>query len=52
MRLTAPRIAPLTDAEMDEDQRELVAPMAATGRVLNIFRTLARTPKAAKGFLA
>jgi len=52
MRLSEPRIAPLTDAEMDEDQRELVAPMAATGRVLNIFRTLARTPKAAKGFLA
>jgi alkylhydroperoxidase family enzyme len=52
MRLTAPRIAPLTDAEMDEDQRELVAPMAATGRVLNIFRTLARVPKAARGFLA
>ena len=52
MRLTQPRIAPLADAEMDADQRELVAPMAATGRVLNIFRTLARTPKAAKGFLA
>ena len=52
MRLSEPRIAPLSDAEMDEDQRELVAPMAATGRVLNIFRTLARAPKAAKGFLA
>jgi 4-carboxymuconolactone decarboxylase len=52
MRLTEPRIAPLTDAEMDDDQRELVAPMAATGRVLNIFRTMARAPKATKGFLA
>ena len=52
MRLAEPRIAPLTDAEMDADQRELVAPMASTGRVLNIFRTLARAPKAAKGFLA
>jgi 4-carboxymuconolactone decarboxylase len=52
MRLTSPRIAPLADDQMDADQRELVAPMAATGRVLNIFRTMARTPKAAKGFLA
>ncbi|WP_397394293.1 carboxymuconolactone decarboxylase family protein [Phenylobacterium sp.] len=52
MRLSAPRIAPLADSEMDADQKELTAPMAATGRVLNIFRTLARTPKAARGFLA
>jgi 4-carboxymuconolactone decarboxylase len=52
MRLTSPRIAPLADDQMDADQKELVAPMAATGRVLNIFRTMARTPKAAKGFLA
>jgi len=52
MRLTSPRIAPLADDQMDADQKELLAPMAATGRVLNIFRTMARTPKAAKGFLA
>jgi alkylhydroperoxidase family enzyme len=52
MRLAAPRIPPLADAEMDADQKELVAPMAATGRVLNIFRTLARAPKAARAFLA
>lgn len=52
MRLATPRIAPLTDAEMDADQKELVAPMAAQGRVLNIFRTLVRAPKAARAFLA
>lgn len=52
MRLSAPRIAPLADSEMDADQKDLVAPMAAQGRVLNIFRTLSRTPKAARGFLA
>jgi len=52
MRLTKPRIAPLADSELDADQKELLAPMAANGPVLNIFRTLARTPKAAKGFLA
>jgi alkylhydroperoxidase family enzyme len=52
MRLTQPRIAPLADDQLDADQTEILAPMAATGRVLNIFRTLARAPKAAKGFLA
>jgi 4-carboxymuconolactone decarboxylase len=49
MRLNAPRIAPLTDAEMDEDQKELVKPMGE--RVLNIFRTLLRAPKAMRGFM-
>lgn len=52
MRLTSPRIAPLADHEFDADQQEIVAPMMATGRVLNIFRTFVRAPKAAKGFLA
>ena len=52
MRLTAPRIAPVTDAELTEDQRAVLAPMVGTGRpVLNIFRTLARAPAALKGFL-
>ena len=52
MRLAAPRIPPLADAEMDADQKELVAPMAATGRVLNIFRPLAGATKGARAFLA
>lgn len=52
MRLSSPRIPPLTDSEMDADQREITAPMAAQGRVLNIFRTLVRAPKAARAFLA
>ena len=50
MRLDKPRIAPLADDEMDADQKEITAPMG--GRVLNIFRTLIRAPKAARGFLA
>jgi alkylhydroperoxidase family enzyme len=50
MRLTQPRIAPLTDAEFSDEQKEILAPMGA--RVLNIFRTLVREPKAIKGFLA
>lgn len=52
MRLTAPRIAPVTDAELNDDQRAVLAPMIGAGRpVLNIFRTLARAPAALKGFL-
>src|SRR6201746_446774 len=50
MRLTQPRIAPLTDSEFTDEQKEILAPMG--GRVLNIFRTLVREPKAIKGFLA
>jgi len=51
MRLREPRIKPATDAELDEDQKELVRPMAETGPVLNIFRTLVRAPKAMRGFM-
>lgn len=51
MRLASPRIAPLKDEELSEDQRELLGPMLERGRVLNIFRTLAREPKALKGFM-
>ena len=51
MRLTAPRIAPLQDDELTEDQRAALAPMSAGGRPpLNIFRTLARAPKALTRF--
>ena len=51
MRLSAPRIAPLEDAEMTDDQREALRPMSADGRrPLNIFRTLARAPKALTRF--
>ena len=57
MRLTAPRILPMADGEMGEEQNEILAPMRegrgpVGGRILNIFRTLAREPKAMKGFLA
>ncbi len=51
MRVSAPRIAPLKDDELTDEQREALAPMTATGRpVLNIFRTLARAPKALARF--
>ena len=51
MRLSAPRVAPLEDAEMTDEQREALKPMSADGRrPLNIFRTLARAPKALTRF--
>jgi 4-carboxymuconolactone decarboxylase len=51
MRLRAPRINPVQDADLNDDQKELLAPMAANGPVLNIFRTLVNAPKAMRGFL-
>jgi 4-carboxymuconolactone decarboxylase len=45
MRLTKPRYAPLSDAELTPEQAEALEPMRP-GPVLNIFRTLARAPKA------
>lgn len=51
MRLTAPRIDPLDLDAIDEEQMEALAPVIGAGRVLNIFRTLARAPKALGSFL-
>ena len=51
MRLSAPRIPPLTDDELTAEQREALAPMIAEGGpILNIFRTFARAPKALTRF--
>jgi alkylhydroperoxidase family enzyme len=53
MRLDTPRIAPLRDEDLDAEQREALQPFFETGRpVLNIFRTLARAPKALSRFNA
>jgi 4-carboxymuconolactone decarboxylase len=52
MRLTAPRIAPLADHEMDEDQKAALGTLTANGPAVNIFRTMVRAPKALTGFLA
>lgn len=50
MRLNRPRIVPLADDELDADQRESLNAFFETGRVFNIFRTLAHAPKALKRF--
>ncbi|QUD86523.1 carboxymuconolactone decarboxylase family protein [Phenylobacterium montanum] len=51
MRLTKPRIAPVAEGDWTDEQRELVAPMADRGAILNIFRTFLNKPAAMKGFL-
>ncbi len=48
MRLAQPRIAPLADAELTDEQKEVLKPFRP--RVFNIFRTLARAPKALDRF--
>ena len=57
MRLNEARVQPLTDAELTPEQEEIVAPLRAGvavpnegGKLLNIFRTMARAPKALKRF--
>jgi 4-carboxymuconolactone decarboxylase len=51
MRLKAPRIAPLADADMSAEQKEALAAQFGRGPVFNIFRTLGRAPKAYKSFM-
>ncbi|WP_203291536.1 carboxymuconolactone decarboxylase family protein [Maricaulis parjimensis] len=50
MRLKAPRIDPVDLDQLTPDQDEALGPFLKTGRVLNIFRTLARAPKGLKRF--
>lgn len=49
MRLSKPRIEPLSDAELSPDQAEALDAFRP-GPVLNIFRTLAHAPKALTRF--
>jgi 4-carboxymuconolactone decarboxylase len=50
MRLDAPRIRPLDEAEMTDEQRQVLEPFSRGRRAINIFRTLARAPKALARF--
>lgn len=43
-RLEAPRVAPLDKEEWTEEQRAILEPLEEQGRLLNIYRTLARHP--------
>lgn len=51
MRVNTPRIAPLQESEWDEEITALLAPMAKSGRVLNIFRTLAQHSNLARRWM-
>ena len=48
MRLSQPRLSPLSDADLDDEAREFLQQVARDGRVLNIYRTLAAHPKLLK----
>jgi len=51
MRLLAPRITPLSDAELTAEQVERLAKSRQKdGSILNIFRTLVRAPDAFRAF--
>jgi 4-carboxymuconolactone decarboxylase len=50
MRASKPRIAPIAVEDLTEEQRTAVEPMLRTGRLLNIFATLAHAPKALTRF--
>ena len=52
MRTTKPRIPPVQDDTATEAQAAILKPMAERGPVLNVFRTVAQEPDAAKAFLA
>ncbi len=52
MRLSKPRVSAIPEIEWNDDQKAILAPMAAQRPVLNIFKTLAHDPEALKAFLA
>ena len=51
MRLTKPRITPLTEAEWTDEQRKLLEPFHKEGKTYNVIGTLARHWEAAQKFL-
>ena len=51
MRTVTPRILPVSDADATEAQQAILAPFVARGAGYNIFRTMARHPRALDRFL-
>lgn len=51
MRLTEPRIAPVSDADATPEQMTLMAGRKGNGVILNVYRTLVNAPQAAEAFL-
>jgi 4-carboxymuconolactone decarboxylase len=50
VRLSEPRIAPVPESEWTDEQRKVLEPFVAQGRLYNIFTTLAHNPKALRAF--
>ena len=48
MRLSQPRLQPLSDGDLGEDASDFLKQVERDGRVLNIYRTLAAHPKLLK----
>jgi 4-carboxymuconolactone decarboxylase len=48
MRVSEPRVRPLPESEWNEDAREFMRRVERDGKVLNIYKTLARHPKLLK----
>jgi alkylhydroperoxidase family enzyme len=52
MRTAKPRIMPVEDGEWSAEQEQLLRPLATDrGAIFNVFRTLARHPKAMRAFM-
>jgi 4-carboxymuconolactone decarboxylase len=51
VRLTKPRIEPISDADATPEQMSLMAGRAGNGVILNVYRTLVNAPQAAEAFL-
>ena len=51
MRLSQPRIAPLTEAEWTDEQRKVLEPFHQEGKTYNVIGTLARHWEATQKFL-
>jgi 4-carboxymuconolactone decarboxylase len=51
MRLKKPRVAPLEAEQWSEQAKEVMAPFAKRGNVLNIFKTLAHHPELMRRWL-
>lgn len=51
MRLKAPRIAPLSNEEMSDEQKQMMGERFDRNAIFNVFRTIARAPKAYKAFM-
>ncbi len=51
MRLTKPRVEPLSESELGPEHREMMGERFRSGPVLNIFRTLIKSPRAYKAFM-